>query len=138
MARRIQSSRLATRSARLKLAPKGKPYWERINEGLSIGYRRNATGSGSWSMRAADGRGSSWIKVIAPADDYENTPGALTFGKRSVAPSSFTRARPPTTTAGSQPSPKPSPPIAGIWLRAAANLPTPTGSPTAFRLRSAA
>ena len=30
-------------------------------------------------MRAADGRGSSWIKVIAPADDYEGTAGALLF-----------------------------------------------------------
>ena len=79
MARRVRSSALETRTAKLKLAVRGKPYWQRINEGLSIGYRRNATGSGSWSMRAADGRGSNWIKVIAPADDYEGTAGALSF-----------------------------------------------------------
>jgi integrase len=79
MARRVRSSRLETRSARLKLPIQGKPYWQRINEGLSIGYRRLATGSGSWSMRAADGRGGNWIKVIAPADDFEGTAGALTF-----------------------------------------------------------
>ena len=79
MARRIRSSSLETRTAKLKLAVRGKPYWQRINEGLSIGYRRNATGSGSWSLRAADGRGSNWIKVIAPADDYEGTAGALSF-----------------------------------------------------------
>ena len=57
----------------------GKPHWQRINEGLSLGYRRNATGSGSWSIRVADGRGGNWVKVIGPADDYEGTQGALTF-----------------------------------------------------------
>ena len=30
-------------------------------------------------MRVADGKGGNWIKVIAPADDYEGTQGALTF-----------------------------------------------------------
>jgi integrase len=79
MARRVRSSSLETRSARLKLKVRGKPYWQRINEGLSVGYRRNASGSGSWSMRAADGRGGNWIKVLAPADDFEGTAGAMSF-----------------------------------------------------------
>src|SRR4029077_20131655 len=79
MARRIRSSSLETRTARLKLKIRGKPHWQRINEGLSLGYRRNATGSGSWSIRIADGRGGNWVKVIGPADDYEGTQGALTF-----------------------------------------------------------
>ena len=79
MARHIRSSTLETRTAELKLAIRGKPYWQRINKGLSLGYRRIATGCGSWSIRVADGRGGSWINVIAPADDYEGTAGALTF-----------------------------------------------------------
>ena len=79
MARKVRSSPLESRSARLKLAPRGKPYWTKLAEGLSLGYRRLATGSGSWSMRVADGRGGNWVKVIAPADDFEGTAGALDF-----------------------------------------------------------
>jgi integrase len=57
---------------------RGKPYWERINPGLSLGYRRNK-GNGSWSIRCADGKGNNWIDSFAPADDYEGISGALTF-----------------------------------------------------------
>jgi integrase len=79
MARKVRSSPLETRTARLKLAIRKRPYWVRLNnEGLSLGYRRNQAG-GTWSMRVADGRGSRWIKAIAPADDYEGTAGALDY-----------------------------------------------------------
>jgi integrase len=78
VARRVRSSPLETRTARLKLAIRKRPYWVKISEGLSLGYRRNQTG-GTWSMRVADGRGSRWIKAIAPADDYEGTQGALDY-----------------------------------------------------------
>ena len=79
MARRVRSSPLETRTARLKLRPRGKPYWVRISEGLSIGYRRNATTGGSWSMRVADGRGGNWVKQFADADDIEGVTGSLTY-----------------------------------------------------------
>lgn len=78
MARRTRSSVLETRSVRLKLPVRKKPYWQKLAEGLSLGYRRNA-GPGTWSMRVANGKGGNWIKAIAPADDYEGTAGALTF-----------------------------------------------------------
>jgi integrase len=78
MARRIRSPKLETRSARLKLPLRGKPYYTKLAEGLHLGYRRNE-GPGSWSIRKADGRGSNWIKVIAPADDYDGVAGALSY-----------------------------------------------------------
>jgi integrase len=78
MARHVRSSPLETRSARLKLSIRRKPYWIKLAEGLSLGYRRNQ-GAGTWSMRVADGRGGNWIKAIAPADDYDGTAGALTY-----------------------------------------------------------
>jgi integrase len=78
MARRVRSSPLETRSARLKLATRKKPYYTKLAEGLALGYRRNQ-GPGTWSLRKADGRGGNWIKVIAPADDYEGTAGALSY-----------------------------------------------------------
>jgi hypothetical protein len=41
---------LSTRSARLRLAPRGKPYWRELEQGLHLGYRRGATG-GTWIAR---------------------------------------------------------------------------------------
>ena len=78
MARRIRAPNLETRTARLKLAIARKPYWAKLSVGLHIGYRRCA-GPGTWSMRCADGRGSSWIKRLAPADDYDGVAGALSY-----------------------------------------------------------
>src|SRR6516165_9070422 len=78
MARRVRSSPLETRTARLKLPLRHKPYWVRLSEGLSLGYRRLRNG-GTWSMRAADGKGGNWVKLIGPADDLEGVSGALSF-----------------------------------------------------------
>jgi integrase len=79
MARRIHHHKLETRTARLKLPVRVKPYYLKVAEGLSLGYRRNKTPPNNWSMRVADGKGGNWIKLIGPADDYEGTPGALDF-----------------------------------------------------------
>ncbi|MBR1286072.1 tyrosine-type recombinase/integrase [Bradyrhizobium sp. AUGA SZCCT0177] len=75
MPRRIRSSILETRTARLKLAPQRKPYWITVAPGISLGYRRNA-GPGAWNVRAADGAGGNWIKSFALADDREDADGA--------------------------------------------------------------
>ena len=64
MPRRIRSSTLETRTARLKLAQQRKPYWIAVAPGISLGYRRNA-GAGAWNVRAADGKGGNWIKGFA-------------------------------------------------------------------------
>jgi Phage integrase family len=81
MPRRIRSSALETRTARLKLQQRRKPYWVSIAApGVSVGYRRNMS-AGVWNVRAADGRGGSWIKSFAIADDHEDANGStvLTF-----------------------------------------------------------
>jgi integrase len=80
MPRRIRSSTLETRTARLKLAQQRKPYWIAVAPGISLGYRRNA-GPGAWNVRAADGKGGNWIKSFGIADDREDADGAnvLTF-----------------------------------------------------------
>ena len=80
MPRRIRSSILETRTARLKLAQQRKPYWIAVAPGISLGYRRNA-GPGAWNVRAADGKGGNWIKSFAIADDHEDADGSnvLTF-----------------------------------------------------------
>ena len=80
MPRRIRSSTLETRTARLKLPKQRKPFWVSVASGISVGYRRNE-GAGSWSVRAADGKGGNWIKSFAVADDHEDADSAnvLTF-----------------------------------------------------------
>jgi integrase len=63
-----------TPTARLRLTIQKKPHWQRLGPGVSLGYRRNA-GAGTWSIRAADGRGDEWLKKFAVADDYEPADG---------------------------------------------------------------
>jgi integrase len=75
MARKIRSPKLETRAARLRLAPRKKPYFAVIAPGIGIGYRRNSGGVGSWSVRASDGAGGNWLKSFAIADDHEDANG---------------------------------------------------------------
>jgi hypothetical protein len=67
MARRIHSSKLENRTARLKLDSKTKPYFQMIAPRIHLGYRRNQDGPGSWSVKA---HGS--LHRFAVADDRED------------------------------------------------------------------
>ena len=71
MAPRLRSPTLETRTARLKLKVRRKPYFVSVAPGISLGYRRNL-GPGSWLVRCADGRGGAWTKGFAIADDFED------------------------------------------------------------------
>jgi hypothetical protein len=75
MARNIRSTVIETRTQRLKLIARRKPYSVRIAPGIRLGYRRNEGASSTWNVLCADGAGGSWIKRIAIADDYENADG---------------------------------------------------------------
>jgi integrase len=81
MARQIRAAQLETRTARLKLPPRWKPYTVRIAPGIRLAFRRNAGPAGSWSVIAADGQGGNWMKSFAVADDHEDANGetVLTF-----------------------------------------------------------
>lgn len=74
MARSIRSSSLESRTGRLKLALRWKPYTARVAPGVRLGYRRNKT-AGRWSVIAADGKGGAWMKAFAEADDFETANG---------------------------------------------------------------
>jgi integrase len=81
MARRPRSAHLENRTNRLKLPVQKKPHdFVTIAPGIALGYRR-CKGSGRWIVRCADGKGSSWQKGFAIADDFEDADGAhvLTF-----------------------------------------------------------
>jgi integrase len=75
MARKIRHSALESRSARLKLQVRRRPYsGPRLARGLALMYRRNRTG-GAWVLKCSDGHGAYWTKVIGISDDHENADG---------------------------------------------------------------
>jgi integrase len=75
MARNPRAPTLETRTARLKLKPRKKPYvGAKLARGIQLRYRRNK-GAGTWDVKAADGHGGFWTKGFAIADDYEDADG---------------------------------------------------------------
>jgi integrase len=74
MARRIRSSKLETRTARLKLPIRKKALFVTISPGVAVGYRR-CKGPGRWCVRCADGHGGSWEKSFSIGDDFEQADG---------------------------------------------------------------
>ena len=60
---------IETKTARGKLPVSKVPLFERLGQGVSIGYRRNAGGAGVWIVRLADGKRGKVEKRIALADD---------------------------------------------------------------------
>jgi integrase len=81
MARKVRNSLLETRSARLKLAVRRKPYsGSSLGRGMALLYRRNKT-NGTWVAKVSDGHGAYWTKAFAEADDFDGSDGKniLTF-----------------------------------------------------------
>src|SRR5947209_16605927 len=74
MARTVRDAALSTRSARLRLAPRGKPYWRELEQGLHLGYRRRATG-GTWIARRRDDDGIYQQEKLGLADDLQEANG---------------------------------------------------------------
>jgi integrase len=107
MARRLRSPTLETRTARLRLKVRRKPYFVPVAPGISLGYRRNL-GPGSWLVRCADGKGGAWTKGFAIADDFEDASGTTVFDfwqaqvrARELVRGKYTDANKPITVAQS-------------------------------------
>lgn len=81
MARKVRHTALESRSARLKMEVRRKPYpGPSLARGVSLLYRRNRT-NGTWVVKASDGHSAYWTKRIADADDYADSDGkdVMTF-----------------------------------------------------------
>jgi integrase len=61
---------LETPTARARLSPRKKSYFVRVAPHVALGYRRNRSGFGTWSVRFADGS-ADWLKSFGIADDLE-------------------------------------------------------------------
>jgi integrase len=81
MVQKVQSSKLGNRTTRLRLAIQKKPYFLKLDPGLSLGYRRTQT-AGTWVMRVTKDS-ADWTQRIATADDHEESNGKdiLTYGE---------------------------------------------------------
>lgn len=83
MARTVRDSKLDSRTARLKL-PAGKRHWRAITEKLALGYRRTASGYGTWSARYYDEEAYAYRLVrLGIADDHADADGqnVMTFAQ---------------------------------------------------------
>jgi integrase len=81
MARRVSFAALESRSARLRLKIRRRPYsGPSLARGIALMYRRNKT-NGTWVLKASNGHGAYWTKVFALADDFEDADAknVLTF-----------------------------------------------------------
>ena len=74
MPRKIRSADLETRSARLRLAARKKPYAVQVGPGVHLLYRRNKK-VGTWVVKATLGKGRYWTDAFAHADDIEAANG---------------------------------------------------------------
>lgn len=83
MARTVRDARLQTRTSRLTLSHRSKPYYRSIDPGLHLGYRRAASGGGKWVLRFYIGDERYVTETFATADDYGDADGVhtLTFSQ---------------------------------------------------------
>jgi len=93
MARKVRNASLDSRSARDKLAARGKPYYCTIEPGLHLGYRKlkGVAGrprvSGKWVLRHYGGKQAYTVETIATADDFSDADGVaiLDFWQATTA-----------------------------------------------------
>ena len=88
MARKVRHSSLESRSSRLRLVVRRKPYpGPKLARGVHLLYRRNQT-NGSWVLKASAGDGGYWTQRIGEADDHDESNGKtiLTFFEAQDAP----------------------------------------------------
>jgi hypothetical protein len=69
MPRTVRDSNLETRTARGRLKVAHKPYFRLIEPGLHLGYRKLASGPGTWIVRRYSGEGNYTVRNLTTADD---------------------------------------------------------------------
>jgi len=78
MPRAVKDSKLHSRTARDKLAPRGKPYWRALDHELHLGYRKSAQ-FGRWVARRYLGDQQYATETIGTADDRVAADGISTL-----------------------------------------------------------
>src|SRR6476469_9239207 len=83
MPRKMRDAALETRTARSRLKVAHKPFFRLIEPGLHLGYRKLASGPGTWLVRQYSGEGRYTVEnlrttdgTLIIADDYSEADGA--------------------------------------------------------------
>ena len=85
MARTVRDASLETRTARSRLAARGKPYYRTLEPGLHLGYRKPAGGgAGKWVARHYIGEQNYLVETIATADDFSDADGVAVLSFRQA------------------------------------------------------
>src|SRR5258708_35323587 len=104
MARTVRNSSLETRTARDRLEPRSKPFWQTLEDGAHLGYIRKAGVPGAWLARFYIGAQQYEQERLAPADDYADADGVVVLNFRQAQAKArarlIERARPPVATTG--------------------------------------
>jgi integrase len=88
--RNVRDSNLETRAARARLRVRHKPFFRLIEQGLHLGYRKLASGPGTWLVRRYSGEGKYRVEnlrtpdgALVLADDYADADGVriMTFAQ---------------------------------------------------------
>jgi len=91
MAKRVKEVAMDSRTARMKLTPRHKPYFRLLADGVHIGYRRStvAKRAGTWMARRFLGAGTYETALLATADDTPGKPSdgvkTMTFDEAQIA-----------------------------------------------------
>ena len=98
MAKQVQEVALGTRTARMKLAGRKKPYFRLLSDGLHLGYRRStvARRAGTWLCRRYLGGERYELHLLGTADDFPDMPPGgrvLTFDEAQAAAKEWARER---------------------------------------------
>lgn len=104
MGKRVKEVALGTRTARMKLAPRHKPYFRLITEGVHVGYRRSTVPNraGTWLARRYLS-GAYETELLGTADDLPDAPAdgtkVLTFAQAETAARDWARGKASATRA---------------------------------------
>jgi hypothetical protein len=96
--RTVTHSNLSTPASRQRLKPDPKPYWQAVDPGVHLGYRRGVVG-GRWAVRVYDGERLYKLRTFAIADDH-----VAADGERVM---SYQQARKAALELASAPAPGP-------------------------------
>src|SRR5262249_5989580 len=96
---------LKTKTARARLAPRGKPYKVALLPGVHLGYRAAQSGTGAWVVIAANGKGGYWTDAFARADDKQEADGSAVLNYHQVANNAAALADCDATPPADRPAP---------------------------------
>ena len=99
----MAKTNLQTPTSRARLTPRGRPYAVRLIPGVWVAYRAAQSGTGTWVVIAADGKGGRWQRVIGHADDRQASDGTAVLSYEQAANKARALARGDANAAADRP-----------------------------------